>query len=261
MSDESREPPTAAPAPPPATPLPAPPPAVPIRPEKHFLDYAAAIFAFVAAIGAISSVVVGYWQWDVYSGQLSVMRAEHRAWVKADPIIDTDFIPIKDFLSAFGFHFDLTNVGHAPALNVRTLALLYSQQSENEDLRTVWKEKCKAFEAESDIEKASGFVLLPGETAPSNKDTLSSPGLSIEMIRKTLSLKPNGGGNIQVSIIGCVDYLIEGDKKHHQTGIFYSLWNQNKENGAWNFGINPKERIAARDIHLVAIHFASDMTN
>jgi hypothetical protein len=42
--------------------------------QKHWLEYATAGFAFLAAIGSISSVVVSSWQWGAMRAQLTVMK-------------------------------------------------------------------------------------------------------------------------------------------------------------------------------------------
>ena len=46
--------------------------------HMHWLEYATAAFAFVAAIGSASSVVVGYWQWSTMRGQLIAMQSDQR---------------------------------------------------------------------------------------------------------------------------------------------------------------------------------------
>lgn len=42
--------------------------------NKHWLEYATAGFALIAALGSISAAVVGFWQWGIMNGQLFEMR-------------------------------------------------------------------------------------------------------------------------------------------------------------------------------------------
>src|SRR5579863_1266274 len=42
--------------------------------RKHWLEYATAGFAFVAALGSISAVIVGYWQWGIMQEGNSINR-------------------------------------------------------------------------------------------------------------------------------------------------------------------------------------------
>lgn len=227
--------------------------------RKHWLEYATGAFALVAAIGSVSAALVGYWQWNVLSGQLSVMRAEQRPWIKAEPVLDGDFQFIEGLGDTFPFHFNLTNVGHAPAFNVQTSAFLYAPKKANEDIRATWKERCELLKNSSKIGSGDGFVLLPGETAPSNKNTLSEPGFWVGDLKEAINASGHGG-NLDMRIMGCVVYSIGGEKTYHQTGFNYTLETLDEKLNAWNVGINPYSTIQMRDIHLRSIYSSSDMT-
>lgn len=53
-------------------------PANTVHDRKHWLEYATAAFALVAALGSISAVIVGYWQWSAMSDS---NVASTRAWL------------------------------------------------------------------------------------------------------------------------------------------------------------------------------------
>ncbi len=118
-------------------------------------------------------------QLGLASGQLSVMRDQQRAWIKADLLTEGSLQYINGIGVSFPFRFSLTNVGHYPAFNVRTLAFLYTPQAANEDVFAVWKKRCADWKTETDVNKTAGFVILPGENTPSDKFTsLSRNSLS-----------------------------------------------------------------------------------
>jgi hypothetical protein len=85
--------------------------------NKHWLDYATAVFALIAAGGSISSVVVGWWQWDILRVQLQAMQTDQRPWVRIE-IASIDSLIVSDKGIQFGVVFKFKNFGKSPATNV-----------------------------------------------------------------------------------------------------------------------------------------------
>jgi hypothetical protein len=98
---------------------------------KHWLEYATAAFALVAAIGSISAGVVGYFQWSVMGGQLSEMKAQRlltiaqlRANLRRErptmhPIGDKgQWISPGEIIAGWEINPAWTNAGSTDAINV-----------------------------------------------------------------------------------------------------------------------------------------------
>ena len=225
---------------------------------RHWLDFVTAGFAFLAALGSISAAAVGFFQWDVYRRQLAVMLSEQRPWVRADPVIDGDFFYAKGLGATLPFHFDLTNVGHAPAFGVKTRSTLYTPQKANEDIRATWKAVCRSEQDQTGIAKGFGFVLFPGETARSDKDSLGAFTLLTDESIEA-SMKASGSGGLNLFIFGCVSYLIAGEEKRHTTGFLYSL--RAFKVGGLVLAFDPHERFPGKEIHLESSQLSSEMTD
>ena len=220
--------------------------------------WAELFFALALTLATIANVWVANRQWSAANGQLAVMRDQSRAWIKADLIFDGDFQYTKGIGALFPFHLQLFNVGHSPAYNVRTTAFLYTPATLTEDIFATWKSRCEGWKKESDVSKSSGFVMLPGEETPSNKDTMGIPTLGNELIDSAIA-SPESKGRIRIWIMGCVDYFIDESGTHHQTGILYSLHTFNKD-GSLNVGLNPYENLSTKAIHPIPAYFSSGMT-
>ena len=91
--------------------------------SKHWLEYATASFALVAALGSISSGVVGYWQWSVMSGQLAVMQADQRPYIKlTEKISQPAFVSTTDNdTGQVWWNVEYANVGKSSAINFSLL--------------------------------------------------------------------------------------------------------------------------------------------
>jgi hypothetical protein len=233
------------------------------RKSKRFRDLPAdrlaeLFFALALTVATIANVCIANRQWSAANGQLAVMRDQARAWIKADLIFDGDFQYIKGLGASFPFHFQLFNVGHSPAYNVRTTAFLYTPATSTEDIFATWKSRCDRWKKESDFSKSSGFVMLPGDTDPSNKDTMGFQMLGDQFIGPSIA-SGDSGGRIRIWIMGCVDYFIDESGTHHQTGILYSLQTFNKDGAAYS-GMDPYETLPAKAIHPMAAHFSTGMT-
>jgi hypothetical protein len=100
---------------------------------------------------------------------------------------------------------------------------------------------------------------MPGESAPSNKDTLGEPSFYKDFISPAITASGHGGG-IDMKIMGCVLYSIVGEQTYRQTGFVYSLVTLDKTLNAWNTTVDPYVGIKREDVHLVPIYSSSDMT-
>jgi hypothetical protein len=149
-------------------------------------------------------------------------------------------------------------VGHAPAYNVRTTAFLYTPATSTEDIFDTWKNRCEEWKKEGDIIKSMGFVMLPGDAAPSNKDTIGIPTLGDIFINPAMD-SHKMEGRIRIWIMGCIDYFIDESGIHHQTGILYSLQTFDR-NGAAYIGINPYESLPRSEIHPIESYLSTGMT-
>jgi hypothetical protein len=216
--------------------------------------------ALAAAITLATAVNVGVTalQWGVARGQLTVMRVDQRAWIKAPIRIDGDLTYNSDIGLSLPFHFDLTNIGHAPAFNVRTLAFLYTPQDDNEDYTKVWKTRCEDFKRGSDEIKAYGAVIFPAETAPSNDAERGAVSvLSNNLVNQ--GILATKSTHIRLFIIGCIDYTIDNTREHHQTGFFYRIRTIPKETGVWNIFIDAHVGLNREDIIPIPLDFTSEM--
>jgi hypothetical protein len=73
-------------------------------------------------------------QTKILANQLTFSQTLERAWIKADLIFDGDLQYVKGIGKTFPFHLQLTNVGHTPAYNVRSIAFLYTPVTSTEDI-------------------------------------------------------------------------------------------------------------------------------
>jgi hypothetical protein len=221
--------------------------------------WAELLFTLALTAATIASVCIAIWQWSVANGQLTVMRDQSRAWIKADLIFDGDFRYTKGIGAFFPFHFLLSNVGHSPAYNVRTTAILYTPATLTEDIFAAWKSKCDGWKKESDLSKSSGFVMLPGDKSPSNQSTMGVPTFFDTLIDSARAISDLGDHRIKIWILGCVDYFIDESGVHHQTGLLYSLQTFNNDGAAY-VGIDPYENLPANSIHPITAYFSTGMT-
>jgi hypothetical protein len=66
--------------------------------KKHWLEYATAGFALVAALGSISAVIVGYWQWGIMDKQASIAATQNNISIESQRAL---FV-LKDLRFAYG---------------------------------------------------------------------------------------------------------------------------------------------------------------
>jgi len=173
-------------------------------------DYinAASTVVVALATGAIFFVSIG--QWRAIKGQLDVMEAEKRPWIRATvtavkPVIFTDWngskginVPIK---------LDLKNYGDTPAVNVRVFPQIaqHPGNPRRRELDAPQQTACDIAIGQADENTIGGIAIFPGESQP---DELIS---GISGIYKT-------DEPILFSVYGCVDYTY-GNNRHGQTGF------------------------------------------
>jgi hypothetical protein len=197
-------------------------------------------------------------QLEITKSQTSLMAFQERPWIKANLVVDGDFV-FQPGIGYFApFHLNLTNIGHLPAFDVRSGVYPYTPQKAGEDMIAVWRERCKATDKESEAVPTFGTVLFPEEKARSDRDTPArSVILSVEQVNNGLQFSSHGD-RFDLRIMGCVIYT-DSTGARYQTGINYSIWTINPNDG-WNVGINPHERIPSAGVTPIMFHISSGMT-
>jgi hypothetical protein len=186
------------------------------------------------------------------------MILQERPGIKADLVIDGEFVFEPGFGYYAPFHLNLANIGHLPAFDVRSGVYPYTPQKEGEDVIDVWRERCRAMDKESDAIPTLGTVLFPEEKARSDRDSPARSGiLSVEQVDNGLRFSGHGD-RFDLRIMGCVVYT-DSTGTRYQTGINYSIWTINP-NGAWNIGINPHERVPSAGVIPIMFHISGGMT-
>ena len=157
---------------------------------------------------AIFFVSIG--QWCAIEGQLDVMEAEKRPWIRATvtavkPVIFSDWngnnrinVPIK---------LDLKNYGDAPAVNVRIFPQIaqHPGNPRRRELDAPQQSACASARAQADENAIGGIAIFPGESQSDEQ----IPGVS--GIYKA-------DEPILFSVYGCIDYTY-GNNRHGQTGF------------------------------------------
>ncbi len=181
--------------------------------KRHWLDYATAVFALVAALGSISAVVVGVLQWIVMGGQQSIMQADHRPWVSAFPINIVGNLTHSEAGLQITMQFTLKNTGHSPSRAVFvsfTPSLGGSGQEITHKVCT---------DSENSMLKLN---IFPGDTVIQSIGGLIP---ETEFTRYRDDAKNGNFGLIDTklpSITACIAYKdMEADAFHHTSYTFY----------------------------------------
>jgi hypothetical protein len=90
--------------------------------RKHWLEYATAGFAFVAALGSISAVIIGYWQWSAMteSNLINRVSGERQARAYLDIFVAAIEPQHSDAGDAIGARVTMRNSGPTPAYEERS---------------------------------------------------------------------------------------------------------------------------------------------
>jgi hypothetical protein len=130
--------------------------------EKNANSVITVATVFVA-LAAIATAVVGLWQWkalnhqgELLQGQLNVMEADQRPWMKIETIapnvspIDPNFGGLRfcgpNSPGFLPLHFLLKNVGRSPAFDVRVGVGQFFGYAQEFDLAKEQREACAALD-------------------------------------------------------------------------------------------------------------------
>jgi hypothetical protein len=150
--------------------------------SKHWLEYLTASFAFVAALGSVSAVVVGYWQWDSMNGQLDVMRDDKRPWLR--PNIDVKELRLSDWAGDKHIFarlvFELKNHGESPAtnINISTSVSPHPGNNRHDILNADQKVMCQQAKTSAIANPIGGQTVFPGESSKIESGSGISPTFS-----------------------------------------------------------------------------------
>jgi hypothetical protein len=154
-------------------------------------------------------------QLSVMQSQLKEMRDQQRAWVYATPE-PTKRLTFDTTAVRAWFSFRLKNPGHLPAHSTTIRANLNVPTIEEPGYLAVQKRIC----AQTSREYSSDTVVLfPGQEF--NKEfPIGAERRDVESgMRRVKTNIPM----VLFYLIGCIDYRIEVEGEHHQTGFGYSL--------------------------------------
>jgi hypothetical protein len=229
--------------------------------------------ATIALTGAVSAGIFG-WQLHVMQGQLDEMQADRRPWVKVEIERIGDFrlleyqankpLPKGSSLGIFNVILRLTNVGRAPAFNVRFYASIFVPSRERNDVLAAQHKMCNLLSQSLDNSER-GVVLFPGDHI---MDTDLSAGghivTGVSMSDVEDSTKESGGTEFGAYLYGCVDYTFEaGAEMHHQTGFIYTVARLVRGSSGLEErpSLSSKEGAAGSDIRLYYMPSDSGQTN
>jgi hypothetical protein len=209
----------------------------------------------VAAVAGLwFTLAIMIWQAAATQGQLAEMRADQRPWIKVEAELNGDMnlgnlpiIPVKFFVS---------NVGHSPALNIQLESFGFPQVGMGKDIFAELKIRCEQVRKAPLDNPARGFILFPGEKTQATEFEMppSMGGFSRKIPKKISDLE----------IFGCVDYVIPGERSHHQTGFIYRLGHIIDRPGltkGFSFEFNRDEVVPIDHLKLFASPSASVQTD
>jgi hypothetical protein len=178
-------------------------------------------------------------QYTAMIGQLNVMRAEQRPWIKVQPEATGPLIFTQ---TALGLTTDvpvainLTNVGKLPAFNVRVEIHATAAYGGSEPIDEVQRKACD-FAATLMRAAPQGRLLFPTDSSdrvPGEK----APNIQPPEITKGMALSATG--MVGILVYGCALYAEEPGGPMHQTGFIYALGSTDPD-----FAMRPLEILKA----------------
>ncbi|MEI7712419.1 MAG: hypothetical protein WCI94_13355 [Rhodospirillales bacterium] len=175
-------------------------------------------------------------QADAAQGQLRAMQDDQRPWLKVEvdkigPLTvvrppKNQPIPNDWPIAMMQATFKITNVGKAPAFNVRWFYWASVETPMNRDLITDQKRRCASVDSGKIGVNDQGFTIFPQDIFTDN-DLLGEKrivaAISRQDFRDAESLS-NDKTSVPVYIYGCVKYASRvSDAAHHQTSFLYRL--------------------------------------
>lgn len=214
-------------------------------PVEKMLWVGAGILLLLAVGGSVYGVVVAeralsasLEQADAAQKQLAVVMAEQRPWMKlgvsVDGAINEWRVPNAVSL---GLKMSLTNVGRAPAFDVRATAV----RVVTKDRGAFERERSRCFGSlvpDARARKAFGFgvyspapegdVVFPGDTAPAGGFIHSAIGVMPDEISRAAV------GGVPLRFMACVIYRTGEQQTWHRTAAFYDVTQIKKALGGGN---------------------------
>ncbi|MGC1861542.1 MAG: hypothetical protein WA733_10565 [Methylocystis sp.] len=210
--------------------------------------------AFTAAVVAVG--VFQYFTFDnqlrVMQGQLDVMKAGQRPWIKIDVVAGALKFNPQSGDATFQYGFRIRNVGNSVAVGVRVDAKVIAPPFDGrafDDVAAAQEAFCAATIANKATEYADknheGINLFPNESYPTDQNDAfggnyggSSNISKAEMLAAeppTLAAQPSMREHVKGAfapyLIGCVTYQLSLTPGRHQTGFIYGIHRFDPANG------------------------------
>jgi Na+-transporting methylmalonyl-CoA/oxaloacetate decarboxylase gamma subunit len=199
--------------------------------------FAAAIFAFFAAIAAIASAMI-------FNGQLSAMHEEQRAWVSIDapPRLSAPLTYDVNNGAQFRLLFTVNNYGHSPAQNVSTFFEVFPGLGCHTDAECLVIQKRVCGFAVGGVTSTS-LIVFPGEHPQSQEAQYIS---NVELAAATAKM-PDTFKVIFPHIFLCIAYRITKDEEIKKTWYAFDLI-RSQQNGVIRItdGEIPAEELIVR---------------
>ncbi len=166
--------------------------------------------------------------WWVFSGQLTVMKADQRPWIKifGRRVVALGFGPMTN--TNMRIQLFLENTGHRPATGIKARFSFHP----------VGEKADKVLDSEeADICTNVANIVIGRNTGqtifPNSQMTIGTDPFEVRMPMSEIQSEPNfvGGDGVDFYIFGCVDYLTSSNGDHGQTGFRYRFWSNVKSPG------------------------------
>jgi Na+-transporting methylmalonyl-CoA/oxaloacetate decarboxylase gamma subunit len=199
--------------------------------------FAAASFAFLAAIAAIASAVI-------FNGQLSAMHEEQRAWVSIDapPRLSAPLTYDVNNGAQFRLLFTFNNYGHSPAQNVSTFFEVFPGLGCHTDAECLVIQKRVCGVAVGGVTSTS-LIVFPGEHPQSQElQYISNADLAAATVKMPATFKV-----IFPRIFLCIAYRITEDEEIKKTWYAFDVI-RSQQNGVIRItdGEIPAEELIVR---------------
>jgi hypothetical protein len=196
--------------------------------EERFFDLK--FSHWVEIILTIALVVIGGFQFVVYSRQAEIMEAQDRTartaqrpWVSFGSPHAASAFPVGDKGGSFSVDYTLKNYGNSPALNVEIDAELPMLKSKL-DFLAVQEAICKRVKERPIGDKGNGLTIFPQEAVSQRVNISIQPGAvskGIESLGTATIPPPNR--LFAPMMIGCVRYVYSADMSQHETGFVFNV--------------------------------------
>jgi hypothetical protein len=193
------------------------------RGERWMIYLTAAIALF-----ALGSVIVGFFQWQVMSGQLKEMQAAQRPWVSANIQIAGPLV-FEANGSSIPLKITLKNTGDTPATRILAIPRLFVREKQPMDLLAIQKRRCEAGRRPPVPSGGIGYTLFPGDTVTE----YNTPTMTHDEFGSQQTIAP--------FIVVCINYQFTYSGENHQTAAMYTLMRVDPTRPGMAFVIKPQD--------------------